>query len=74
MHIWKEFPCGCVFEAILLDGTPIIDAWSGSCDDDSFQRHVASVLQDFQNHPLGWLLAELGWSRGRHIVAQAPEP
>lgn len=59
-----------------MDGTPIIDAWSGSCDDDTFQQHVFQVLQDFQEHPLGWLLAELGWQRGEHIKtrSRAPEP
>lgn len=74
MRIWKELPCGCVFEAVLIDGTPVIDVWSGNCDYDTFQQHVLGILRDFQEHPLGWLLAELGWHRGGYVSKHAPEP
>jgi hypothetical protein len=63
--LFKEFSCGCVLSAVLIDGSPILSHPAVvCCDTYAYETHCAASRLEFEEHPLGFLRAYCGWQFG----------
>ncbi len=63
--LFKEFSCGCVLSAVLIDGSPILGLpVVVRCDTYAYETHCSSSRSEFAEHPLGFLRAYCGWQFG----------